>query len=191
VYANYALVEDFEDLERRNVSVEGKIVIVRYGRNFRGVKAYLAQRAGAVGVLIYSDPFDDGFVRGNPYPEGPWRPEWGVQRGSVQFLNICPGDPRETERCLGSSEVNYTGNLIPDIPVHPLSWGDAKYLLAALGGDEAPSEWQGGIPNITYNIGPGPARVRLYSKQKFNVSNMYVSLLTTSFIKLPCSTTHR
>ena len=88
VYANYGTQEDFRKLARMGVSVKGKIVIVRYGANFRGVKVYLAQQHGAKGVLIYSDPSDDGYFRGDVYPKGPFRPESGVQRGSVQFLPI-------------------------------------------------------------------------------------------------------
>lgn len=172
VYANYGKIEDFEYLQSLNISVENKIVIVRYGGNFRGTKVYLAQQRGAVGVLIYSDPADDGQSRGTPYPEGPWRPQFGVQRGSVQFLNICPGDPRRVEECLGTKEANYTGTLIPEIPVHPLSWGDAEYLLRQLNHTVAPAAWQGGIPNLNYSIGPGAARARLYSLQNFTVRTL-------------------
>lgn len=173
VFANYGTVEDFEFLERQNISVEDRIVIVKYGQNFRGVKVYLAQKRGAAGVLIYSDPKDDGFTKGAVYPDGPWRPEQGVQRGSVQFLNICPGDPRRVLDCLGDATANFTGNLIPSIPVHPLSWGDAQHLLSALEGNVAPPEWQGTIPGLEYKIGPGPAVVRVYSHQNFTVEELY------------------
>ncbi len=93
VYANYGTPEDFEKLEKLKVDVRGKIVIVRYGQNFRGVKEFIAQEHGAAGVIIYSDPFDDGWRRGDKYPDGPWRPDTGVQRGSVGYMFEFPGDP--------------------------------------------------------------------------------------------------
>ena len=93
VYANYGNLADFKYLEAHGMPVKDKIVLVRYGGNFRGVKVYIAQKFGAKGVLIYSDPADDGYTKGDMYPAGPMRPESGVQRGSVQFLPIYPGDP--------------------------------------------------------------------------------------------------
>ena len=83
VYVNYGMPEDYEALKRLGVDVKGKIVIVRYGRNWRGVKVKLAQENGAVGCLIYSDPRDDGYFINDIYPKGPMRPEQGVQRGCV------------------------------------------------------------------------------------------------------------
>ena len=93
VYANYGRLEDFDQLAAQHIDLHGKIVIVRYGGNFRGVKVYIAEQRGAAGVLIYSDPQDDGYFKGDAYPIGPWRPETGVQRGSVQYLFKYPGDP--------------------------------------------------------------------------------------------------
>ena len=93
VYANYGSPEDFDRLKQMNVDVRGKIVIVRYGQNFRGVKVFVAQERGAAGVIIYSDPKDDGYYRGDAYPAGPWRPASGVQRGSVGYMFEFPGDP--------------------------------------------------------------------------------------------------
>ena len=93
VYANYGRLEDFKALDAQHIDLRGKIVICRYGSNFRGVKVYLAEQRGAAGVLIYSDPQDDGYYKGDPWPIGPWRPETGVQRGSVQYLFKYSGDP--------------------------------------------------------------------------------------------------
>src|SRR5215475_10913471 len=93
VYANYGTPEDFEKLDKLKVDVRGKIVVVRYGQNFRGVKVFLAQEHGAVGMILYSDPADDGFRRGDKYPDGPWRPDTGVQRGSIGYMFEFPGDP--------------------------------------------------------------------------------------------------
>ncbi len=78
-------------METQNIDLKGKIALVRYGRIFRGTKAMIAQERGIIGMIIYSDPADDGFGQGLTFPDGPWRPKYGVQRGSVQFLSICPG----------------------------------------------------------------------------------------------------
>jgi N-acetylated-alpha-linked acidic dipeptidase len=93
VYANYGRPADFKKLEEMKVDVRGKIVIVRYGENFRGVKSFVAEEHGAAGVIIYSDPWDDGYFKGDAYPKGPWRPETAVQRGSIQYMFKYPGDP--------------------------------------------------------------------------------------------------
>lgn len=151
VYANYGRIEDFRRLSDAGISVKGKIVLVRYGGSFRGVKVYLAQRAGAAGVLIYSDPEDDDARNKVAYPDGPARPDTAVQRGSVQFLPIYPGDPttpgvasvptlRPSQR-LSSDKIKLD---VPSIPAQPLSWADAEPLLRALTGPVAPTEWQGG-----------------------------------------------
>jgi len=159
VYANYGTQADFKKLAELGVSVKDKIVLVRYGGNFRGVKVYIAQMYGAKGVLIYSDPADDGYVRGDAYPKGPYRPDSGVQRGSTQFLPIYPGDP-ETPGFASTMDLDpkkripqdKLDNNQPSIPANPLSYKDAEPILAALGGKETPREWQGGLP-FTYHLG--------------------------------------
>jgi len=88
VYANYGTLADFKKLASLGISVKDKIVLVRYGGNYRGVKVYIAQQYGAKGVLIYSDPADDGYFQGDMYPKGAYRPDSAVQRGAVQFLPI-------------------------------------------------------------------------------------------------------
>lgn len=163
VYANYGRLEDFRRLEDLGVGVRGKIVLVRYGGSFRGVKVYLAQRFGAAGVLIYSDPADDDAQIKVEYPEGPARPDAAVQRGSVQFLPIYPGDPTTPgvastpslprSSRIPASKLQYD---TPSIPVQPLSWSDALPLLRALRGVTAPSAWQGGGA-IQYRVGGADA----------------------------------
>ncbi len=167
VYVNYGRREDFDQLAKLGVNIKGKIALVRYGDNFRGVKVYLAQQRGAVGVLIYSDPADDGYARGDMYPRGPMRPESAVQRGSVQFLPIYPGDP-ETPGVASTSELIAASRLTeaqtrqlpggdqPSIPSNPLSYKDAGPILQALSGAAVPHEWQGGLP-FTYHLGGSPA----------------------------------
>jgi N-acetylated-alpha-linked acidic dipeptidase len=161
VYANYGTLADFKKLEELGVSVKGKIVLVRYGGNFRGVKVYIAQQYGAKGVLIYSDPADDGYFKGDMYPKGPYRPESAVQRGSTQFLPIYPGDP-ETPGIASTMDLpaskripaDKLQNNQPSIPANPLSYKDAAPILAALGGKESPRDWQGALP-FTYHLGAG------------------------------------
>ena len=170
VYANYGRLEDFDDLAKQHVDLHGKIVIVRYGVNFRGVKVYIAEQRGAIGVIIYSDPQDDGYYKGDPYPLGPWRPESGVQRGSVQYLFKYPGDPEtpgvaSTPDLPDSARVNPEGNQ-PHIISIPLSYHDAAPILKALKGPGVPQGWQGALP-FRYHLGPGGVRVHLVSQQDY------------------------
>jgi N-acetylated-alpha-linked acidic dipeptidase len=163
VYVNYGVPDDYEKLERVGISVKGAIVIARYGGSWRGIKPKVAAEHGAVGCLIYSDPKDDGYFEGDVYPAGPFRNQWGVQRGSVMDMPLYPGDPltpgigatAEAKR-LEMSEVK----TLTKIPVLPISYGDAQPLMAEMGGPIAPSEWRGALP-ITYHLGPGPAKVHL------------------------------
>jgi N-acetylated-alpha-linked acidic dipeptidase len=170
VYANYGELADFKQLAKLGISVKDKLVLVRYGGNFRGVKVYIAQQYGAKGVLIYSDPADDGYFRGDIYPKGPWRPATGVQRGSVQFLPIYPGDP-ETPGIASTPDLpdskripaNKLQNDWPSIPSMPLSYKDAAPILKALAGPESPHSWQGALP-FTYHLGTetGPNQVTVH-----------------------------
>lgn len=170
IYANYGRMEDFDYLASQHVDLHGKIVIVRYGSNFRGVKVYIAQQRGAAGVIIYSDPQDDGYFKGDPYPQGPWRPESGVQRGSVQFLFKYPGDPEtpgvaSTPVLPDSARSNPDGNQ-PKIISIPLSYHDAEPILRGLKGPSVPQGWQGALP-FRYHMGPGGVCVHLVSKQDY------------------------
>jgi N-acetylated-alpha-linked acidic dipeptidase len=163
VYANYGLPEDFEQLKSLGVDVAGKIVLVRYGRCFRGVKVYVAEQKRAAGVLIYSDPADDGFRQGDAYPRGPWRPSTGVQRGSILYMTDFVGDPLTP----GVAATKHAPRLsrkeqaiLPRVPTAPLSSEDASPILENLTGPVAPREWQGALP-LTYHVGPGAAKVHL------------------------------
>ena len=159
VYANYGRLADFQRLAELGISVKDKIVLVRNGGNYRGVKVYIAQQRGAKGVLIYSDPSDDGSRSGRPYPDGPFRPDSAAQRGSVQFMPIYPGDP--TTPGIASVPglpaddripVNKLQYDLPSIPVAPLSAADAAPILHALGGPAGPRDWQGGL-SFAYRLG--------------------------------------
>jgi N-acetylated-alpha-linked acidic dipeptidase len=174
VYVNYGVRQDYEQLDRLGISVKGAIVIARYGEAWRGIKPKVAAEHGAVGCIIYSDPKDDGYFEGEHFPQGPYRPSDGVQRGSVMDTDY-PGDPltpgvgatKEAKR-LALSEAK----TITSIPVLPVSYGDAQPLLAALTGPVAPESWRGALP-ITYHTGPGPTKVHLVMKSNWDVKTIY------------------
>ena len=172
VYANYGRPEDFKKLDEMHVSVAGKIVLVRYGMNFRGVKIYLAQQRGAAGVIVYSDPADDGYFQGDKYPHGPWRPDTGVQRGSVQYMSKYPGDATTpgvaSTPTLPASERLPLSQItsLPTIPSMPLSYHDAAPILENLGGPVAPREWQGALP-FSYHVGGGP-QIKVHMRLKMD-----------------------
>jgi N-acetylated-alpha-linked acidic dipeptidase len=175
VYVNYGIPEDYERLERMGVSVKGAIVIARYFHSWRGIKPKVAAEHGAVGCLIFSDPHEDGFVQGETFPAGAWRPKDGVQRGSVADMPFYPGDPltpgvgaTKSAKRLKVEEAA----TITKIPVLPISYGDAQPLLAALTGRVAPDGWRGGL-GITYRIGPGPAKVHLKVKSNWDIKPVY------------------
>ncbi len=178
VYSNYGSPADFDKLKELNVDVRGKIVIVRYGENFRGVKAFVAQERGAAGVIIYSDPKDDGYYRGDAYPKGPWRPASGVQRGSIGFMFQFPGDPTtpgvaSTTTLPDSKRVSPAASeQLPKIPVTPLSYADASPILEHLDGPQSPREWQGALP-FTYHVGPGAAKVKMHLKQDYQFRTIW------------------
>jgi N-acetylated-alpha-linked acidic dipeptidase len=171
VYANYGDMDDLKKLAEFGIEVRGKLVLVRYGKIFRGLKVRNAERLGAAAVIIYSDPADDGYARGDAYPRGQARPRDAIQRGSVQFLSEGPGDPSTpgwassaTAKRLTRAEMKG----IPRIPSIPLSWGEAQKILEALDGPVVPTGWQGALP-LTYHVGPGPAKVHLKTEQDYAV----------------------
>jgi N-acetylated-alpha-linked acidic dipeptidase len=165
VYVNYGLPPDYEALTKLGIDVKGKIAIARYGNSFRGVKAKVAEDNGAIGLIIYSDPADDGYMQGDVYPKGPWRPASSAQRGSVQFLFKASGDPLTPGKPavpgvprLKMEEVT----TLPRIPVQPISYGDARRLLEPLRGPVRPKGFQGGLP-FPYHVG-GTEYVQVHLK---------------------------
>src|SRR6266480_3728584 len=175
VYVNYGIPEDYEQLERLGISVQGKIVIARYYHSWRGIKPKVAAEHGAIGCLIYSDPHEDGFVPGETFPSGAYRPPDGVQRGSVADMPFYPADPltpgvgatKDAKRLKVEEAPTIT-----KIPVLPISYSDAQPLLAALSGRVAPEGWRGGL-SITYHLGPGPAKVHLKVKSNWDSKPLY------------------
>lgn len=187
VFVNYGLPEDYDKLADMGIDVKGKIVIAKYGKSWRGIKPKVAYEHGAVGCIIYSDPADDGYVQGDVYPKGAFKNEYGVQRGSVMDMVIYPGDPL-------TPNVGATANAkrldrkdaptILKIPVLPISYHDAKPLLAALAGPVAPADWRGGLP-ITYHVGPGATKVHLKLTFNWNMVTAYDVVATIKGSEFP------
>ncbi|HUS06921.1 MAG TPA: M28 family metallopeptidase [Bryobacteraceae bacterium] len=180
VYVNYGIPADYDELNKLGVDVKGKIVIARYGKSWRGTKPKVAYEHGAIGCLIYSDPRDDGYFMGDVYPKGPFRPAQSVQRGSVMDMPLYVGDPLSpgwaSEK--GSKRLAMKDStVLMKIPVLPISYEDAKPLLANLGGPVAPEAWRGALP-ITYHIGPGAATVHLKLDFDFATRPVYNVIAT-------------
>lgn len=187
VYVNKGLPQDYQTLQNFGISVEGKICIARYGGSYRGVKAKLAGDNGAVGLILYSDPADDGYMRGDVYPRGPWRSADAIQRGTVKYIFQHASDPltpgwaatEDAERL----EVEEATDL-PKTPVIPIAYKDAKPLLEALSGPNVPRSWQGGLP-FTYHIGPGPATVYMKVKCEHKIRKIYNVIATLEGSEFP------
>ncbi len=175
VFVNYGRPEDYEILDRYGISVEGKIAIAKYGKSWRGIKPKLAGEKGAIGTILYSDPADDGYGAGDPYPKGAFKHATGIQRGSVMDMPTYPGDvltpgrgaTRNAKRLKREDAITITR-----IPVLPISHKDALPLLSAMDGEVVPPEWRGALP-ITYHFGPGPARVRMKAEFNWNMVTAY------------------
>jgi N-acetylated-alpha-linked acidic dipeptidase len=198
VYVNYGRPEDYEAIEKIGIDVKGKIVLVRYGSLFRGLKVRNAQKRGAAGILIFSDPADDGFAKGDVYPLGRFRPGSAIQRGSVQFLSLGPGDPSTPfgpsikgakrlpidpsigfprdeawEKATGLKRDDYFAT----IPCLPVGYDTAREILSELSGANVPSGWQGGLP-LPYHIGPGPAEVRFSVAMDYQIRKIWNVIAT-------------
>jgi N-acetylated-alpha-linked acidic dipeptidase len=159
VYVNYGLPDDYAALDSMGVSVTGKVVVARYGRSFRGIKPREAEKRGAVAVVLYSDPMDDGFLVGDVYPDGPMRNPDGVQRGSLfngQGDPSTPGWPSLP----GARRIVEAEMGISRIPVVPIGYGNAARILGQLRGHSVPDGWQGGM-GFRYHIGDGSVRLRV------------------------------
>ncbi len=175
VYVNYGLPEDYDKLEEIGVEVAGKIAIARYGNSFRGVKAYVAEEHKCAGLIIYSDPADDGYVQGDPMPKGPWRPMSGIQRGSILYIFKYPGDPLTPGAPAEGSRASLKPQdavSLPRIPTLPISPRDAAELLSRLDGPRVPKGWQGGLP-FSYHTGPGRATAHLTIKMEYKERTLY------------------
>jgi N-acetylated-alpha-linked acidic dipeptidase len=164
VYVNHGRAEDYEALARLGIDVKGKVVLARSFKGYRGGKSLEAQKRGALALVTYSDPSEDGYVQGDMYPKGPWGPESHVQRGANVYDFIVPGDPLTPgwPSVPGARRIpEADSEILPKIPTVPLSFKDARAILEGLGGPVRPArDWQGGGP-FAYHLGPGPARLRV------------------------------
>ncbi|OJU10585.1 MAG: folate hydrolase [Alphaproteobacteria bacterium 64-11] len=187
VYVNFGTQEDYKQLALMGISVKGKIVIARYGKVWRGVKPLLAYKHGAIGCLIYSDPADDGYGEGEVYPKGPMRPPQGIQRGSAMDMMLYPGDPL-TPGIGATADARRltpkTAGSVLKIPALPISYADAKVLLAAMTGPVAPANWRGALP-ITYHVGPGTQPVHLAVKSSWDIKPAYDVIATIKGAQFP------
>ena len=163
VYVNYGLPEDYEQLARLGIDVKGKIALARFGRSHRAIKALAAEERGMIGVIIYSDPADDGYGRGDVYPNGPYRSADAIQRGTLMYEAQYVGDPLTPGRAalegverLPPAEAKN----VPKLPMIPIGYENARRILEQLDGASVPEGWQGGLP-FAYRAGPGPVVVEL------------------------------
>jgi len=176
VYVNFGTVEDYEVLARQGIAVQGRIVIARYGKSWRGAKLRLAAAQGAVGAIFFGDPDFGGYAQGAVYPEGPYLPANGAQRGSVLDITRMAGDPLTpgkgaTRRPQGFS-VDDAAEWISPIPVQPVSAREIEPIMAAMRGPMAPADWRGGMP-VAYRLGDGSVKLRLKVSQEWTVTPLY------------------
>ena len=178
VYAHSGNPEDYDLLRKNGINVKGKVVLVRYSNpySYRGFKALTAQREGAAAILIYSDPVDDGFKRGKVDPDGPWGPEYHIQRGAITYDFMVPGDPQTPgwASVPGARRIPIEDAVsAPKIMGLPLSWHDAKPLLENMDGPVAPDSWQGGL-GFPYHLGGDRAKVHLKIEMENGLQPYYV-----------------
>lgn len=187
VFVNRGIPADYEELERMGVDVKGKIVIAKYGGSWRGIKPKVAAEHGAIGCIIYSDPEDDGYARGDVYPQGAFRRSDGVQRGSVMDMPVYPGDPLTPG--IGATKdakrlEQKDATTIMKIPVLPISYEDALPLLQSLGGPVVPASWRGALP-ITYHAGPSKEKVHLQLSFSWDLKPLYNVIATLPGSQFP------
>ena len=172
VYAASGNPADYDWLRDHGIDIKGKIALVRYAvpYSYRGFKALTAEQRGAAGLLIYSDPAEDGFRKGRTYPDGPWGNESHIQRGGTVYDFRVPGDPLTPgwASLPGAKRIAARDAIsLPKIISAPLSWRDARVILETMQGPAAPEAWQGGIPSLTYRVGPGAmVRLRVHNDDK-------------------------
>ncbi len=178
IYAHSGNPEDYDLLRKNGISVKGKIVLVRYSNpySYRGFKALTAQREGAAAMLVYSDPQEDGYKKGKVDPDGPWGPEYHIQRGAITYDFMVPGDPQTPgwASVPGAKRIPIEEAVsAPKIMALPLSWHDAKPLLENMDGPMAPQEWQGGLP-FKYHFGGDRVKAHLKIEMDNGLQPYYV-----------------
>lgn len=177
IYANYGTIEDFAHLKKVGVEVKGKIVIMRYSKIFRGLKVKHAQNEGAIGVVLYTDPFDDGAIttqKYEAYPKGPARNPSSLERGSVEYFTDCPGDPTTPGWASKGNKVKRVSpkGRIPDIPSVPVSFRSIEPVLESLNGGPS-MDWVGFSEKFDYSPGPSSALLNLFNHQNYTIEPIY------------------
>jgi len=176
VYVNYGMPDDYDALAQRGIDVRGKIILARYGAGWRGLKPRLAQEHGAIGCLIYSDPADDGYEEGDPYPTGGARPPGGVQRGSVADMTTFPGDPLTPGIGATANAKRLTRAEAPTIlkiPTLPISYADATKIIAALQGPVVTGKARGGLGLAYHWGGTDAVKIHLAVKSDWSLKPIY------------------
>ncbi len=178
IYAHSGNPEDYDLLRKNGISVKGKIVLVRYSNpySYRGFKALTAQREGAAAMLVYSDPQEDGYKKGKVDPDGPWGPEYHIQRGAITYDFMVPGDPQTPgwASVPGAKRIPIEEAMsAPKIIALPLSSHDARPLLENMDGPVAPKDWQGGLP-FQYHLGGDRVKVHLKIEMDNGIQPYYV-----------------
>jgi N-acetylated-alpha-linked acidic dipeptidase len=178
VYANSGNPADYDVLRQHGIDPKGKIVIVRYSNpySYRGFKALTAEREGAAAMIVYSDPKEDGYLKGDVFPKGPWGPPSHLQRGGIAYDYIVPGDPLTPgwASTSGARRIPISDAVsVPKIMAMPMSYRDIQPILEKLGGPLAPPEWKGGLP-IDYRLGGEVARLHLQIDMVTDVQPNYV-----------------
>jgi N-acetylated-alpha-linked acidic dipeptidase len=186
VYANYGLPGDYRALEQKGIDVRGKVVMARYGKCFRGVKDYVAERHHAAALVLYSDPADDGYARGDTYPRGPWRPPDAVQRGSILPMVDYAGDPLTPGIAATpqAPRLRLSQAPLPKIPVTSLAYQDARRILQDLSGPAVPTGWQGALP-FTYHCGPGDSVLHIKLRMDYRVRPVWDVIATLQGARHP------
>lgn len=154
VYGHYGRPADFQALKDMNVSIKDSLLVVRYGRVHPASKVKNAESHGAIGVILYSDPADYANNQSTVYPNSWWLPGWAVQLAHVRYNLL--GDPATPEysSITGVHHDTEIKTHFPKIPVQPVRYEDARFILSDMEGPVVPNEWFGGL-NITYRMGPG------------------------------------
>ncbi|XP_041644155.1 aminopeptidase NAALADL1 [Cheilinus undulatus] len=181
VYANQGKVSDYQELNK-TLNLNGTIAITRYGGAGRAAKAINAAPFGVIGVLVYTDPLDinDGLMSdiNETYPHSWYLPPSGVERGAygTHYGDLLTPYLAAKEETYRIPTEDITG--IPPIPTQPIGFEDAYILICVLGGEAAPSTWQGGF-NCTYNLG-GPG---FKDESTFNASDVKLDIYNYAEVK--------
>lgn len=148
IYINNGKKEDFEELEKHNISINGSILLCRSFFNFYSA-SLIAVKKGARGLLYYPDPkiyAPEGLGKNSTYPNAPWLSSEAVALAGVYGRF---GDP-ETPYLPSVDGIRRTvfNDIKNDLPmlIQPISYGTARTLLQRVDDDLVPPEWKKDFP---------------------------------------------